>query len=289
LAKPFHERILSGGFEILVRIAAPRSHDLASIVSSLSSWKGLAGSVLVSDNQCARMGICPLVLAERLNRDGHDVIMTMSCRDRNRIALGSFALGCAALSLNSILCVSGDHFRFGDHPEAKPVYDLDSVQLIAMLRKMEKGADIGDNQLEGSFSCCLGAAVAVAADPLEPQLNKAKKKISAGADFFVTLPIFTIDQLDPFLSGLKNASIKIIAGVLLPSYAEIARYQDGSLPGTFIPESVVRSWRDAGEIGFPSSSVEHVRKLISDLRQSGKVSGVCISASGRESEIGAVL
>lgn len=289
MAKPFQERILSGGFEVLARIAAPKSHDLASVVSSLSSWKGLVGSVLVSDNQFARMGISPLVLAERLNRDGHDVIMTMSCRDRNRIALGSFALGCAALSLNSILCVSGDHFRFGDHPDAKPVFDLDSVQLISMLRKMEKGADIGGAPLEGSPSFCLGAAVAAAADPIGPQLKKARKKISAGADFFVTLPIFTVDQLDPFLAGLKDASIKIIAGVLLPSYAEIDRYQDGSLPGTFIPESVVKNWRDAGQDGFPSSSVEHVRKLISDLKQSGKVSGVCISASGRESEIGALL
>jgi 5,10-methylenetetrahydrofolate reductase len=205
------------------------------------------------------------------------------------VALGSAALGSAALSIGSVLCVSGDHFNFGDHTDAKPVYDLDSVQLIGMLRSMENGKDVSGNSLDGSFSFCVGAAVCPTADPLGPQLMKAKKKAAAGADFFVTLPIFTVDQLDLFLDGVKDLSVKILAGVLLPSYEEVGRYVDGSIPGTFIPEPLVSQWKGETEESFRSSSAGLVKNLISQLRGSGKVAGVCISSSGRESEIEGLL
>ena len=114
-------------------------------------------SILVADNPSGVMGISPLVQAESLKREGHDVIMTLSCRDRNRMALGSTALGAAALSIGSILCVSGDYFNFGDHPDAKPVYDLDSVQLIGMLREMQNGSDIGGNAIAGPLDFLRGS------------------------------------------------------------------------------------------------------------------------------------
>lgn len=289
LDKLFQEKLQSGRFQVIARLTSPKSPDLSSTLAQASSWKGKVDGILVTDNPSARMGISHLVLGEMLKREGHDVILTISCRDRNRMALGSTALGAAALSIGTILCVSGDYFTFGDHPEAKPVYDLDSVQLIAMLQEMQNGRDAAGNSLDASLSFCLGAAVCATADPLLPQLMKARKKVAAGAVFFVTLPIFTTDQLDPFLGAVKDLAVKIIAGVLLPSYREIAGYQDGSIPGTFIPEFLVSRWRDEGDEAFLTSSAEHVRKLISDLRASGKVEGVCISASGRESEVQGLL
>ena len=285
----FQERLQSGKFQTIARIVPPKSADLSAAVALASSWKGKVDSILVADNPSGVMGISPLVPAEILRREGHDVIMILSCRDRNRMALGSTALGAAALSIGSILCVSGDYFNFGDHPDAKPVYDLDSVQLIGMLREMENGKDIGGNALAGSLDLFLGAAVCATADPLLPQLAKAKKKALAGAEFFVTLPIFATEQLDPFISGVQDLPVKVLAGVLLPSYQEIAQYRDGSIPGTFIPENLVNRWRDEGEEAFVSSSARHVRKLISELRESGNVAGVCVSASGRESEIAGLL
>jgi len=289
LDSPFQERLQSGKFRTIARIVPPKSADISSAVALASSWKGKVDSILVTDNPSGVMGVSPLVPAEILKREGHDVVMTLSCRDRNRMALGSTALGAAALSVGSILCVSGDYFNFGDHPEAKPVYDLDSVQLIGMLREMENGKDIGGNALTGPLDFFLGAAVCATADPLLPQLAKARKKALAGAEFFITLPIFATEQLAPFISGAKDLPVKVLAGVLLPSYQEIAQYRDGSIPGTFIPEDLAQRWRDEGEEAFAASSAEHVRKLISELRESGNVAGVCVSASGRESEIVGLL
>jgi 5,10-methylenetetrahydrofolate reductase len=235
------------------------------------------------------MGISPLVLSERLKREGYDLIMTISCRDRNRMALGSSALGAAALSIESVLCVSGDYFNFGDHPEAKPVYDIDSVQLLQMLRDMGEARDAAGNALGNPVSFFLGAAVSAAADPLFPHLMKLRKKIAAGAEFVITLPVFSLEQFDTFLAAAKDLPVKILAGVLLPSYQEVVRYEDGSIAGTLIPETLVNRWREEGEDTFLASSAGHVRDLISTLRESGDVAGVCISASGRESEIEGLL
>jgi methylenetetrahydrofolate reductase (NADPH) len=289
LGSPFQEALQSGNIRTIARIVPPKSADLFSLAELASSWKGKVDTILLADNPSGVMGVSPLVPAQTLKREGHDVVMTLSCRDRNRMALGSAALGAAALSIGSILCVSGDYFNFGDHPDAKPVYDLDSVQLIGMLREMENGKDIGGNALAKPLDLFLGAAVCPTADPLAPQLAKARKKAMAGAEFFITLPIFATEQLSPFISGAKDLPVKILAGVLLPSYQEIAQYRDGSIPGTFIPEELAQRWRDEGEEAFQSSSAGHVRKLISELKASGDVAGVCVSASGRESEIAGLL
>ncbi|MEW6533053.1 MAG: methylenetetrahydrofolate reductase [Thermodesulfobacteriota bacterium] len=281
----FKQGLQSGSFQIVARVIPPRSTNLANVSTLAASWKGKVNSILVADNPSATLGVSSLVAAERLVRDGHDVIVTLSCRDRNRMALGSVALGAAALDIESILCVSGDHFNFGDNPAAKPVYDLDSVQLIGMLRHMQNGSGAAESNPAEPLSFFLGAAVRATAEHSMPHLMKARKKIAAGVEFLITLPIFAIKELEPVLSGLSGSPAKILAGVLLPSYEQIQGYQDGSIPGTLIPEDLVRSWKDAGKDAFISSSATHVKKLIAELKSSGKVAGVCISATGRESEI----
>lgn len=289
MADLFQAGLESGSFQVVARVIPPRGIDFSPLLARADSWKDKVHAILVADNASARMGASSLIVAELLQREGREVILTMSCRDRNRLDLGSTALGAAAVSLQSILCVSGDFFTFGDQPESKPVYDLDSVQLIAMLRQLENGQDIAGNPVEGLPSFFLGAAVCPTADPLAPQMVKARKKIGAGADFLITLPIFAIEQLDPFLNDMGPLSVKVIAGVFLPSYEEITHYRDGSIPGTFIPQELVHQWRDQGPDAFVSSSAGHVRELISELRSSGKVAGVCISASGREAEVAELL
>jgi 5,10-methylenetetrahydrofolate reductase len=285
LVSLFQEGLQSGSFQVVARLTPPKGVNLSQALSLVESWKGKVDAVLVADNPSARMGLSALITAERLKRDGHEVILTISCRDRNRLDLASTALGAGAAAIDTVLCVSGDHPNFGDHPDAKPVYDLDSVQLISMLKEMGNGKDVSGNPTESFSSFFLGAAVCASADPLGPQLMKARKKAAVGASFFITLPIFSLDQLTPFLDGVSGLPAKVIAGVFLPSFEEISRYFDGSIPGTFIPEDLVARWRNDGEEAFMDSSAQAARELIAELRGVGKVAGVCISATGRESEI----
>lgn len=283
------ERIRSGSFEVVGRLNLPRNGDLSSVVARAASWKGTVTSMLVPDNASARLGVSAILAAERLVREGMEPILTVSCRDRNRIALGSVVLGAAAASIGSLLCVSGDHPTFGDHQDAQPVYDLDSVQLITMVRGMEQGHDAAGNELEPLPRFCIAAAVCAAADPLAPQMGKARKKARAGADLFITLPIFGMDQLEPFLDGLGDLPIRVIAGVLLPSRNEVIHYRDGSIPGTFMPHDLVEQWKAMDENSFIKSSADHVRRLLADLKSCGRVAGICVSASGREDEIVEIL
>ncbi len=290
MANSFEERLRSESFELIAKITPPKSANLSAVVDAASSLKGKYDSLLIADNPSAVMGISALVVADRLTSEGHDVILSLSCRDRNRIALGSTILGAAAADIGSLFCVSGDYFNFGDHPEAKPVYDLDSVQLLSMIKEMENGRDMAGNPLEDKpLSFCIGAAVCPTADPLMPQLMKTRKKIAAGADFFITLPVFAMGQLDQFLEDSTTSSTKIFAGLLLPTYQQITRYEDGSIPGTFIPKDLIDQWRNAGEEAFQTASTHHVKNLISQLKDSGRFAGVCVNAPGRESDMQRLL
>jgi 5,10-methylenetetrahydrofolate reductase len=286
LADLFRQGLESGDFQVLARVTPPRSADLSPVVELASSWQGKVGTILVADNPSASLGVSGVMLADRLKREGMDVTLAISCRDRNRLALGSIALAAAAASVETILCVSGDYPTFGDHPQAKPVFDLDSVQLLGMLRDMAAGRDIAGNALDDPPTFFSGAAAAATADPPGPQLMKIKRKITAGARFLITLPVFAAEPAYRFRDVVKDGEVKILAGLLLPTFEEIERYHDGSIPGTFIPEELVEKWRGEGKEAFLQSSIRHVKKLIAEFKESGKVDGVCVSAPGRESEIG---
>lgn len=289
MTNTFKEGLSTDRFQVLARVNPPKSGDLSSAVALASSFKGKVDAVVVGDNSSAIMGVSSLVLSERLKREGHDVILTVSCRDCNRMALGSTVLGAAAIGVDSILCVSGDYFNFGDHRDAKPVYDLDSVQLLGMIREMQDGRDTAGNPIDGPLSFATGAVVRAIDDDLEPHIMKAKKKVSAGARFLVTLPIFAAEELEALLEGLTDVQAKIIAGVFLPSYDQIESYGAKPIAGTLIPDDLAKSWKDAGPEGFNAASADLARKLISDLRSSGKVAGVCVGTTGRNSEIAALL
>jgi 5,10-methylenetetrahydrofolate reductase len=198
-------------------------------------------------------------------------------------------LGAAAIGIETLLCVSGDHTTAGDHKAAKPVYDLDSVQTLSMLEDMQNGKDCGGNPLDQSPSFFKGAAVSATATPFGPQLMKTRKKIAAGAGFLITLPVFTLEQIAQFFEAASELTTPILAGVLLPSYQEITEYRAGVIPGTPIPKDLVGAWKELDEDAFRSASVDHTRDLITKLRDSGKFAGICISASNREADIQELL
>ena len=289
MADRFQEGLESGSFQTVARIGQPRKPDLSNEISIASSWKDKVGAILVPDNASAKMGVSSLILADRLKRDGHEIILTLSCRDTNRIGLGSVALGAAAIGIETLLCVSGDHTTSGDHPAAKPVYDLDSVQMLSMLNGMQNGKDSAGNPLDQAPSFYKGAVVSATAEPLGPQLMKVRKKITAGAKFLITLAVFTPEQVAPFLEVTSELTVPILAGVLLPSYREIVDYRDRAIPGTPIPMNLVSTWKGLDEDAFRSASIDHVRNLINKLRDSGKFAGICISASNREADIQELL
>lgn len=201
-------------FVVTVELDPPRGVDVSRVLDLAGRLAGRVDAVVVSDHRqaCARQSPCWLAHLLR-ERAGLTAVMTLTCRDRNRLALTGDILAAAAAGARELLLVSGDFVTLGDHAGAKPVYDLDSVQALQMARALAAGRDLAGQALEGAPELFLGAVVAAAAKPLEPQLVKFRKKIQAGAGFFITRPLKSAEDLRSFLERNGPAGVPMIAGV----------------------------------------------------------------------------
>jgi methylenetetrahydrofolate reductase (NADH) len=245
----------------------------------------LADSINVTDNQGANMRISPLAAAALLVRAGIEPIFQITCRDRNSMALQSDLLGAAALGIVNILALTGDHISFGDHRQAKPVFDLDSVQLLDAIYQLGEGRDISGNPLHGSPIFYPGAAAAPEAEPFSLTLFKLEKKARAGARFFQTQAIFRPEKLRTFRDATAPLNIKIIAGVLLLKSAAMARYVNAHIPGLTVPDDIIEELEKA-----PSPlrrGVEIARSLAREIRPF--CDGIHIMAMGREDLIPEII
>jgi len=179
--------------------------------------------------------------------------------------LQSDLLSAASLGVENILALTGDHTTLGDHPEAKPVFDLDSVQLLGVARKLESGTDMNGNKLSGQFpKFCLGAVVNPGADPIEPQIIKMEKKLAVGAEFFQTQAVYDIRTFENFLNKAKHLNAKIMAGIILLKSANMARYMNDNVAGVFVPDNLIKEMEEAKDKA--AQSIEIASRLIKELR-----------------------
>jgi 5,10-methylenetetrahydrofolate reductase len=281
MAKSFQEALASGKFLITASIDAPKGTDLEEAARLIDKLKGVVDALGVSDNPCAAMHMSPWAVCRLALEKGVDPIMHVACRDRNRIALQSDLLAAASLGIKNILCVSGDHVKFGDHGDAKPVHDIDSVHLLATARALEEGKDMTGSALKGNATFCLGAAANPEADPLEPQLIKVDKKIKAGASFLVTHPAFNIENLKQFMGHVSHSSVKVLAGVRLLVPEKVAQYRDGSYPGLFVPENILEEIEGADM----AKCIGLAANIVKEIRSADLCHGIHITAPGHEEAI----
>lgn len=231
---------LSGGeFVVTAEICPPKGCDTTLFIRQAQAISGLVDAINVTDNQGGNMRISPLAASAQLLREGLEPILQLTCRDRNRLALQSDLLGAAALGIKNILALTGDHISFGDHKDAKSVFDLDSVQLLATMKLLESGIDLAGKRLEGAPIFFAGAAAAPCAEPFELTLFKLRKKVDAGAKFFQTQAIFTPDKLERFTAAVKPLGVKVITGILLLKSAAMARYINKNIPGLTVPHELI--------------------------------------------------
>jgi 5,10-methylenetetrahydrofolate reductase len=188
----------------------------------------------------------------------------MTCRDRNRLALQSDLLSAAVLGIENVLALTGDYPTLGDHPEAKPVFDLDSVELLDVIRSLREGRDMKGNPLKGAPKFCAGAVVNPGADPLEPEIIKMEKKIEAGAQFFQTQAIYDIDLFKRFLDAAKHLKTKIFGGIVLLKSAGMAKFMNKNVAGVFVPDNLIKEMEAAPDKS--AKSIEIAARLIKELK-----------------------
>lgn len=279
------QKLDAGEFVVTAEVSPPKGSDCAEFLDKAGSLRGYVDSINVTDNQGANMRISPLAAAALLVRSGIEPIFQITCRDRNRLALQSELLGAAALGVVNVLALTGDHISFGDHSQAKPVFDLDSVQLLDAISGLSAGRDMSGTPLQGAPHFYAGAAAAPEAEPFPLTLFKLEKKVTAGARFFQTQAIFTPEKLRIFRDAISHLDVKIIAGIFLLKSAGMARYVNARIPGLSVPAWIIEELESA-----PSPiarGVEIARRQVGELRPF--CDGLHIMAMGREDLIPEII
>ena len=279
------EKNLSAGvFTVTAEVAPPKGTSVAAVVEQAERLCDVT-AVNVTDNQGANMRLSSLALASLLHQRGIETVLQLTCRDRNRMALQSDLLGAAAFGIENILLLSGDHSRFGDHPDAKPVFDLDSVQLLDMAAGLMAGVDMAGQALDGIPRFFPGAAVNPVAEPFELIFQKVRKKIESGARFFQTQAVFERRAMERFVNAMLPLGVPVIAGVLLIRSGKMARFLNDNIPGVKVPDDLVERLDKASDP--MAEGIAIARETVAWARD--VCQGVHLMTLGHEDKIPAIL
>src|SRR3990172_9674050 len=230
MARSFRDILNSGKFVVTSEIGPPKGTNIDKMLHHVDLLKDRVDALNVTDHQSSVMRYPSIGGCLAIKERGGEPILQMTCRDRNRLALQSELLFAHTRGIRNVLCLTGDAVPVGDHKEAKGVFDLDSVQLLWSIRKMESGKDLGGNDLNGTIEFCAGAIVTPEARPIEPQLIKFEKKVEAGAEFFQTQAIYDLENFARFMESARKLKAKILAGIVLLSSASMAKFMTEKVP-----------------------------------------------------------
>jgi methylenetetrahydrofolate reductase (NADPH) len=278
----FKKALESGKFVVTSEVAPPKGTNLEKMPHHIELLRDKVDAINVTDHQSSVMRFPSLGGALLVKEMGGEPILQMTCRDRNRLALQADLLFAASRGINNVLCLTGDSVILGDHKEAKGVFDLDSSQLLAAIRRLEKGKDLGGNDLDGSVSFCAGAIVTPEANPIEPQLIKFEKKIEAGAEFIQTQAVYDLDNFKQFMEYARQFPVKILAGIILLTSAPMARFMNKNVAGVNVPQELIDEMASAPKGRALDNGIEIAGRMIRRIRDEKMCDGVHIMAIGRE-------
>ena len=281
----FCEKIKEGKFVVTSEIGPPKGTDIKEMLDDAELLKGRVDAINVTDLQSSVMRIGSLAVCHLLKDRGLEPIFQLTCRDRNRLALQSDLLSANVLGIENVLLLTGDYPTLGDHPEAKPVFDLGSVQLLEVAKTLESGKDMKGNPLKGAPKFCMGAVVNPGADPLEPEIIKMEKKIEAGAQFFQTQAVYDIELFKRFLDTAKHLKTTIMAGIVLLKSAGMAKYMNKNVAGVFVPDNLIKEIEETKDKS--AKSIEIAARLIKELKP--LCNGIHIMPIGWDKKVPQVL
>lgn len=275
----------AGDFAVTAEICPPRGTDVAGFIEKARLLKDKLAAANVTDNQRAVMRLSSLAASVILLKEGVEPVFQMTCRDRNRIAIQSDLIGASALGIENVLALTGDHVSFGDHRDAKPVFDLDAVQLTATIKTLNEGRNLKGKELRGATDFFIGAVVAPGTIPFEPEWIRFKKKIAAGARFFQTQAVYDMDGFKRFFEDAEKLDVKILAGILLLKSAKMAEYLNKNVPGVDVPKALIDELEAAPD--QLEKGIEIAARQVKELR--GYCHGAHIMAISQESSVPKIL
>jgi methylenetetrahydrofolate reductase (NADPH) len=278
------EKVLKAGhFAFTGECGPPQGSNVDHLIEKIHHLKGCVDAVNVTDNQTAVVRMSSWAASLILLQEGLEPNFQMVCRDRNRLAIQSDILGIYAHGIRNMLCLSGDHQRFGNHPGAKNVFDIDSMQLIHTVKTMrDEGKFLNGGDIDGPPELFIGAASNPFAEPFEFRVHRLAKKIAAGADFIQTQCIYNMDRFREFMKRAVDMGLHekcyILAGVTPMKSVGMARYMAKQVPGMDVPDSLITRLRGAGKGKVADEGIKFAIEQIEEFRAMEGIAGVHLMA-----------
>ena len=241
------EVLESGQFATTVEYNPPKGTNVSSIMDNAKALLGKVHGVNVTDNTAAILRAGSMSVCRLLYEMGHDPVMQMTCRDRNRLAIQSDLMSAHILGIRNMLCLTGDYPTVGDHKDAKPVYDLDSIGIMQVIHSLNQGKDLTGHKLNGLTDLYIGAAVTPEQDPRGPMLAKFEAKVNAGTKFFQTQAFYDVEKFKSFMKAVRKFPVKVLAGILVLRSAKMAEFMNANIPGVDVPQDIIDELKAAGD------------------------------------------
>ena len=278
-----------GEFVVSAEVGPPKGCHPEEIVGEAKEYLSKITAVNVTDSQSSVMRMGSLATCKLLKDAGLNPIYQLTCRDRNRIALQSDVLSAAAFGIDNILCLTGDHTKMGDHPQAKPVFDLDSVSLLHTVKMLEEGHDLAGNELVGEPpKFAKGAVVSPCSDSIDAQLAKMERKVMAGAEYFQTQAVFEPEKFISFMEKAKQFGVPVQLGIIIPKNVGMCKYMNANVAGVHVPDDMLEELRaDKERTKAGITGVEIAARIIKACKP--YCQGVHIMALGWESKVPGLL
>ena len=286
------ERVLaSGAFVVTAEMGPPKGPNVDVIDEKSALLRGTCDAVNITDNQTAIVRLSSIGASRLALERGLEPVMQMTCRDRNRLAIQADLFGAATMGVRNLLCLTGDHQVFGNHPGARNVYDIDSVQLIAMVKRMrDEGLTLSGEPIDGPMPFFIGGAANPFGDPFEMRVIRLAKKVAAGADFIQTQCIFDLPRFAEWMKRVVDLGlhekVAILAGVMPLKSAGAARYINQNVAGITVPDAIIRRMQKAGKgQAVRDEGMRLCAETIQAVREMPGVRGVHIMAVEWEAAI----
>lgn len=278
-------RISAGHFVVTGELTPPKGTDISGLKARAELLADHIDAFNVTDSHASKMSLSPMAAAHELTVLGVEPILQMTIRDRNRIALQSDMLGAWLLGVKNLVCMGGDPPHLGDHPEAKPVFDISTEDLIQAAGNLNNGKDMMDNLLSGSTGFHIGAVVNPGAEDLDKEIARLESKVAAGAKFFQTQAIFDADRFAGFMERVSHLDIAILAGIMPIKSVKMAAFMNEKIPGIDVPDHVIDRIDGAADTVKESTAV--AAEIIKEIKPICQ--GIHVMALGWEEHIPGVL
>ena len=281
------DKIRSTNFVVTTELTPPKGIDLSEFFAKADALKSIVDAINITESPRARMTVEPKSVGHLLQDRGIEAIVQITARDRNRIAIQADLLGASLLGIGNFLFMTGDDPKNGDHPEAKGVFDLTTIDLLSAARSLRSGRDLSGNDLHGAPPMFLGSTMNPGSQDLAREVENTRRKIDAGSQFFQTQAIYDTDSLTRFIDAAKLGDVPLLAGVIPLKSAKMGLWLNTNVPGVHVPSALLGELERAGPEGEATKGIEIAARTIRRLRNI--CSGVHVMAIGWEHRIPEIL